>query len=706
MIIRAPTRTMTKSFNGRQMGFKFPSVDNQLEGLDEYRLNNHHLLNENIVKSHQKTTTDDDGVSQIQSDYTSASNANTNSGNSSNGYYSFANISDNTTSMPCKMQSYASSPHSNASGDGAKVSELTVPRDEQHNSSSQKSLEPMEVILEDNDNTVTCASLNVQSIPTADNFSFDIASSNSLKPRSTTKEVDSTGLSHSPSLGSSKSSALSLGISNTSQHYPKVSRPNRKSQLKRSGSIRCKGGLLHYFTLLGTRIKRTLRKIRLALRQKNSKRNTNHKVTSGASTPKFANKPRVNVTRASSKKELTSHLNRTNGYVSNLQKSMSLKSLPSLKEENKPSTTLHSRKVTPNGSPDKFETPPGSRIFRKPTTPLRRTPSSIRRAASVIRTPMSGTPAIATHTEGSAYEDSLIGSPKSASASENGRVPLVRSNGSKSLNSLVRQRSIVVKNKVIPLSMHHYSIREEDEDKEGENLFVIKPSSVYSLSPVNSASSMESIGEDDGSHSINSSSSDINLGDYTDAYEDIETRSAESEFSNEYLESASASYVSSTDQPAAFSTDYVEPSRSSESFDSSMIGKEIEDFSTNLNQYFRCVIAQRIKLRLQLSEYQSVNSVSSSYLDLIESILGVYESEPGAGDSPGGSITPFDVINEEDEGEGSDELVPLSCTDEKDTIRINFHSPYYGRGGSKNSTISLRSRDVKRSLTLPIGIKF
>lgn len=100
MIIRAPIRTKTKSFRGDQVDFKFPSNESLPRGtMEEYHLNNHHLLN-NALGGENPVTHDEDATSQILSDYTSASNTNTNSGYSSNGYYSFANISDNTTSSP------------------------------------------------------------------------------------------------------------------------------------------------------------------------------------------------------------------------------------------------------------------------------------------------------------------------------------------------------------------------------------------------------------------------------------------------------------------------------------------------------------------------------------------------------------------------------------------------------------------------------
>ncbi|GAV54994.1 hypothetical protein ZYGR_0AS03170 [Zygosaccharomyces rouxii] len=729
MIIRAPTRTMTKSFNGRQMGFKFPSVESMpQDSLDEYHMNNHHLLNDNIAKSQQAhaqaqaqaqaqshphiqkpISTDEDALSNLNSDYTSGSNTNTNSGNSSNGYYSFANISDNTTPLANKTHSYPSSPRNNESNDGGKVSELMVPRDE-HNQSSQKSVEPMEAIPEDNG--FTSMSINVQSIPTADNFSFDIASSNSSKHGSTTDKPGVSTFSRTPSSNTSKSSLLSPNVSNPSLSSARLRQSKRRSQLKRSPSIRCKGGLLKYFQLLGSRIKKTLRKIKLALRGKNGKRQASLRGSSSlAAVSKAPRKHPVNVTRNSSKKELTSHLKRTNGYVSNLQRSMSQRSLRPLLEGSDNTTAVGNLHRPPpdTSNSDAFVTPPGSRIVRNPTTSLRRTPSSIRRAASVIRTPVPAVPpAAATPIENSVYEDTATTSPSTLSGSEN-RSGLVRSNGSKSLNSLIRQRSIVVKNKVIPLSMHQYSIREEDEDKERDNQFSIKPSSEYSLSPVHSASS-----EENGYRYESESEKSFSTGHYTDAYEEAEggavtssERVSSTSTSTTTASSDAMSYVESiepsvkpVEEPAAETNsvnDWDDIDESTSSVGS--VNREIEEFRDNINHYFRCVISQRIKLRLQLAQYESSDALSPSYLDIIESLLKDYADESTAGKEP----AEFNTIDEEEEAVPSELWSPRDS--KTGSIRVNLQSPYLKRGPTQRSLISLKSRDVHRSLTLPIGIK-
>ena len=95
-VMRTPTRTKTKSLGGRQNDFKFPSIEALPRFvLHEEDLNNHYIVNEVFSKS-PVLKARDDNESQLVSEYTSVSNTNTNT-NSSNGYYSFANISDNTT---------------------------------------------------------------------------------------------------------------------------------------------------------------------------------------------------------------------------------------------------------------------------------------------------------------------------------------------------------------------------------------------------------------------------------------------------------------------------------------------------------------------------------------------------------------------------------------------------------------------------------
>lgn len=61
------------------MDFKFPSNESLPRGtLEEYHLNNHHLLND-VFAAENGVSRDEDGNSQILSDYTSTSNTNTNS---------------------------------------------------------------------------------------------------------------------------------------------------------------------------------------------------------------------------------------------------------------------------------------------------------------------------------------------------------------------------------------------------------------------------------------------------------------------------------------------------------------------------------------------------------------------------------------------------------------------------------------------------
>ena len=174
MIIRTPTRTKTTSFKGDQMDFQFPSQEHlpKASPQQEFDLNNHHLLNDVLQKqtlSLPSQHPEEDATSQILSDYTSTSNTNTNS-NSSNGYYSFANISDNTTSP--KLHSLSS----NSYGGFQTLDKTDYP----------STLAPDKMPLLgslNNDSKRTLPgkkkSQTASSIPTADNISFAIVSASS-----------------------------------------------------------------------------------------------------------------------------------------------------------------------------------------------------------------------------------------------------------------------------------------------------------------------------------------------------------------------------------------------------------------------------------------------------------------------------------------------------------------------------------------------
>lgn len=139
-----------------------------------------------------------------------------------------------------------------------------------------------------------------QTIPTADNVSYDIApsSASSLLPRKSTsksailpstqeakpmtklnmeKDIKTIELNNSvvpkpkkklnrvPTIRRVESSRFS-----NSRYSSSVSSKSSSSRcsLKRSKAIRCKGGLLYYFTSLGIKIKKKLRKLRLVLRRR------------------------------------------------------------------------------------------------------------------------------------------------------------------------------------------------------------------------------------------------------------------------------------------------------------------------------------------------------------------------------------------------------------------------------------------------------
>lgn len=137
---------------------------------------------------------DEDGNSQILSDYTSTSNTNTNSGYSSNGYYSFANISDNTTSSPrivINQNETARLTSSDSNKSDFFASHDFPGNDSLHYSSSsvvKNQLHSMEAIPEGN--ITGSISTAFQTIPTADNVSYDIApsSASSLLPRKSTSK--------------------------------------------------------------------------------------------------------------------------------------------------------------------------------------------------------------------------------------------------------------------------------------------------------------------------------------------------------------------------------------------------------------------------------------------------------------------------------------------------------------------------------------
>lgn len=625
MIIRTPTRTKTSSFNGPQMSFKFPSTESLPQAnLDEFHMSNHYLLNSN-----HKSTESDEAASQILSDYTSASNTGTNSGNSSNGYYSFANISDNTTASP-KVYTSRSSSHQLDHSTTPLLEPHSQENDQGLSGASPKAASPMEAIPE---NAFTSNSTIFDSIPTADNYSYKITS-----PASSAKSVRSR-----------KSSIVRKNVVAKLQHIPSIAQVDSSdslesadvdslksrpaSRLKRSKAVRCRGGLLQYFILLGLKLKKQLRKVIYGIRQKlfkGKKRDqsaSSYSTAPGKKLPKSAKlkstlqSKRLGSRSSSNDHPTTSHLKRTQHYVNNLQRSMSYKSLQPVLMENDGSKKSVVREAQVEQVPNAKD------ARRNPTTSLRRTNSSIRRAASVIKTKASSDQQPPPENVESTLDDASHLNKASVKQEQGVVTSLTRSAGSRSLSSIARQPSIVVKNKVIPLSVHPYSIEEEDEDDE----YVISTDEMRPLSPTATDSSDE------------------------ESYEDAEDFVYKADFKGLLAE--------------------------------------------RLNQYLSSVIAQRIMLRLQIVKHQETGA-NNSYVDLMESIIKEYEAPSTAESVHASSDIESEAL--------PCSVIPEKSPNSQSNLQFRIQSAF-NKGGSRlkhsNSFISLSAQTVKRSLTLPVGIK-
>ncbi|KAL3232191.1 Altered inheritance of mitochondria protein 44 [Nakaseomyces bracarensis] len=723
MIIRTPTRTKTKSFNGKQMDFTFPpSGELPRDTMDEHTLDNHRILNEALKAKNQD---DFEASSQIFSDYTSASNANTNSGNSSN-YYSFANISDNTTTSPRLFpQNNSMMPppileHKVSSYQERSPSVSLDPQSTriQSNYSFTNSLQNLRDATNAKSVTMesTAPTMTHQTIPTADNISVnfsditgyddneflidnstpeiikdDIAMPAIQETTKDHKKVQSVvktditmatlappkplNLENTPSIQKVYSNSLLTSSMNSSQPVktPRSSRStaSSRSSLKRSNAVRCKGGLLQYFTQMGIRVRRQFKKLRLVIRgklfrlKKNSKNpSRNNSVRSGMSVsrlPKLRNNNNKQRQESSSFAPHTLHQKRTQAYSSKLQKSISMRSLepalitPTIPEKVEPKSVI----------PTKLEKEQAVVPQKIKNTPsLRRTPSSIRRAASIltstVNTPKSATNNRNSIIEGDNYQSSRYSSRNSSLKS---KTRLVRSSGSNALSSIARQPSIVVKNKVIPLSMSRFSIKEEIAEED----------------------------EDDSDDSF----------DY-------------------YLET----------QPV----DEVSPVSSAEAEDlksTHIYGTNTGDIKTLYKHYLSTIIAERIRARVQMAKdaeeskrvQLSVDTSAQSSKDPIVSILTEYESsaESNLFEEDTEPTTPVTTRNEDEKGSSKDSVQDESEEDNEEglsalpglpplNVRNNHHStmsiaiqsPFSSDNASSTSIFCI---PVKRSLTLPVSMK-
>lgn len=517
-MIRTPTRTKTASFNGSQGEFRFPDDASGME-VTEMSASHRQHDKQDFINSHLAKKSEDDSHSQILSDYTATGSS---SGNSSNGYYSFANISDNTTNPEGNSSTVQNNYNNTYTSRYSYISTtlssanypVTLAPDRTPRIST--SVSPENTKIGASSSTLRSIPENVSAltsfctIPTADNVSFQISL---LSDRSTSMKIRKAS-----NLKRSNSSIVRAPSTRSS-----VSSGYKHSKLKRSNAIRCKGGLLNYFTKLGIRIERTLRRIELAFKRK-----------------LFTYKQRT--LNKKKNKKTTSHLLRSNGYFANIKRSQSMKSLANQADRN---SEINETNFEIGNTPIVEHSPSMNQRS------LRRTPSSIKRAVSVLT------------------NNNAVSMSRSASTlvrSGSGR--LVRSQPSLNLNSTIRQPSIVVNNKVIPLSNfdhEDYCITEEDED---EDEYVID---THQMQPLRSDSS-----------SVVSSLIDESQ------YEDAEAYSSSVESLPESIKVANAR--------AAW------------------------------DGYLRAVISQRISLRLQIAKFQQSQNCDG-YKDLIDAIVSDYESD-------------------------------------------------------------------------------
>ncbi|EDO17143.1 hypothetical protein Kpol_1072p13 [Vanderwaltozyma polyspora DSM 70294] len=706
-ILREPERKKTKSFHGPQSDFKFPSTESLLKNeMDEYHLDNHHLLNDSIPRvnvttanMHSGSAIDSDTNSQILSDYTSFSNP-----NSSNGYYSFANISDNTTSRngPNSYQSYGLFSNDELQEteyrhtlDPEKISSndtnhnngyihSTAGNDTQENNTETK------VLGRGISNSISTAN---HSIPTIENISYRIESAtSSLKSSKSviqTKRLERPSINRVPtitrigSIASYSSSSLNVGTSSLSLNRKR----SNVSSLKRSGAIRCKGGLLYYFTTMGAKFRKQFHKMRMAIKRKLFGYQRSNSIHRSASIKSELNKKAKKSTSIKNR-PVTSHLKRTQGYITNLQRSMSYKSLEPVLvprfTDIMPNATSPMRKISNSQKAANY----------KKTASLRRTPSSIRRAASVFTSHNNS--ANATTENLANIVHATEEGPKSPELlhQQNNTIKgkISRSQGHSSLNTIIREPSIVVRNKVIPLSMKHYAIKEEDEEK----------------------LSSDEIKEEN----------EENIDEYV-----IKTEQLEKQISNKHnITNLEPAEEIDNDDSSFDDVDFVSMDNDNEHLLASEIIKknESEQLQKMLKQYLTHVIAQRIKLRLQLAKFQETGKIeresnSSHYddkhLSTLVSLISEQESRNRRSQIFEKSRT---YLSSETSSEDSifnhatsDLALPFQYKNtsndnvySSDRLSLSIHTDF-GESQGKHSTsvLSFHAQDVKRSLTLPISMK-
>lgn len=865
IIIRTPTRTKTKSFKGDQMDFKFPgehsSDEHEFESNhNETELNNHYLVNESLKSDHDQSDhseEEDEGKDLItpllsnNTVHSSPSKPKTINADSSNGYYSFANISDNTTSP--SFLHHRDSPESNDD----MISILHINSQYPQTLAPKKNVNDTPIIERitsssaQKKQSMKSIATQTNTIPTADNLSYDIISSESLSrldsakleslrlPSSSSSSNISSGASllrgsatvkrtpmnlyrkptmrkvESVVFSSDSSEAsdnvvpkplLSKNNNNKNIHTKPIKnssripskqvhstinktkklptkpirrmssmRSNPKSNLKRSNAVRCHGGLLQYFEMIGIQIKKLIKQIRLLFfKKKNTtsyqSKNFNTKRTSSFnttplphSTSSLYNKrlrngkttTKANKSRVQSNRLKVSHHIPNSSSLQALQPALIEKINP-IKEEMEPIVDNHltATNLTVNKSEnDDLKTPMESTLSSpiisgsssnaatstttstnaplsvntsstRTNSTLRRTNSSIRRAASILT---ASTPSTNTYYSSMTHPEN--GSPMR-------RSKLNKSKGSTSLNSLVRQPSIVVKNKVIPLSMSQYSINEvgeSDMDTKVNSIIMEEHNGLESRLSSKYNSPLIETANIDGFDTIKEE----------DEYDDNEKR----HFSGQSQSDSGSSIftqMETTTNTAEHNEHNIEPTRSSDvSEPEEMDTKGQDDYTKRqevmrqlMKTYLSQMIQKRIMMRLQMTKFQATDVMDDQYKQMIDELVTDYETEVepqnvnvmhsksvNENESDTSSITSSDNDSmrmcqynattdvqssgdenesEQDEDDGSYKLSPMSMQYPSKDIAFGMNTLF---GANRDKVLNIPTSTIKRSMTLPIGMK-
>ncbi|AET38125.1 Aim44p Ecym_2392 [Eremothecium cymbalariae DBVPG len=545
------------------------------------------------------------------------------------GYYSFANISDNTTAPAVTNNRYSFS--GNTDQKVALTFQTSPIKAKINNCSRSRSASPREKSGRElmlSRNSLATYNSNYNSMEGVQStelpcFQITLPAASSSAALSTVMAITSRSSSmmfrRNMSLRYSPSIMSSLG-----------STPTRLTMPKRSRAVRCKGGLLQFFTQYMVNTRAKLRKWGVSIKKR------------------YALKRKKRQVKVKHKKQsTTSHLKRTNGYVSNIRRSISTRStlgpIPNLAADQTSQPRLLPLNAIENAT------------VLQTRTSLRRSPSSIKRAASTLRSVSPVNKARSNDDQNQLKENQFN---HRSSINSN----IVRSTASTSLNSIIRQPSIVVNNKVMPLcrlstTKSQYPIREEDEDEEEdenhEDEYVINNSTqMVPVKGLHAEIACHNLGDVSPSNSDNSS---IQTSYYQDAQDD-----------NAELD------IDISDQDA------------------------LEKMMTAWHQFLSSTIASRIKMRLDLLRFKQQSLTDTENISLLNEILCGTDLHLAL---PSTNLSQFLESCYSFDRDALEEISAVSSYNTPDAQRIeNTSSPLLG--------LPYAIAGVRRSLTMPVGINY